>query len=131
MAPVGMNWARRTASGLREMASELDWSVSPSLSATVNQLRAVLGILQNQSLLEQKVREEWTRTDLDYDPGETIDEFEEAIEEIGAKVVDEGPDHLKMDVVRGKEDERRDRSEEMVRGRHGPELKEFAEAYGA
>jgi hypothetical protein len=126
-----MDWARRTSSGLRRMASELDRAERPSLAGTRSGLEAVLRSVERQALFEQRVREEWTRTDLDYDPEEAIDEFEEAIEEVGAEVVNEGPDHLEMDVVRGREDELRGLSEEMARGRRGPELEEFAKAYGA
>jgi hypothetical protein len=125
-----MNWARKISSKLKKVATKLDRVDRPSLQGTKNELNAILMGVGHQALFEQKVREEWTRTDLDYDPEDTVDEFSEAIEEADAKVVDEGPDHLKMDVVRGKEDELRELSEEMAKGRHGPELEEFAEAYG-
>ncbi len=125
-----MDWAREAASGLRRTASRLDRTGEPSLFVTRDELKAILAGLKRRALFEQKIREEWTLLDLDYDPKDAVEEFDEAIDEAGAEVVDEGPDHLKMDVVRGKEDDLRKLSEEMAKGRHGPKLEEFTEAYG-
>jgi hypothetical protein len=79
------------------------------------------------------LREDWTLEKLEYkDPGEkAFSQFEEVLEGLGGKVKNGMPDHLEMEIPRDRIEDLYDLTHEMVQGKHGPDLKEFAKAYGA